>query len=288
MAMKWGFANSLRPNERSFLHRIDRIVWRSFALLVLTMTVSSFHISTVSLFIVSTLMFVTCALSSLHLFGGPRALRFIALAVGIGFFAEYTGHHYGWFFGNYKFTDALGFRLFAVPVTIPMMWFNLTYIGYVMGNLLVFHAPTDATRKPRWSLASSIVSAMLVTAYDLGADPYMVFSVKAWIMEITDGGWFGETLQGFVGWFVVALVILVSFKLSIRNTPSTSVVPFRKLDALIPVLILAALTGFQITHGEPIETRVIAVFALGLPLTVALLNWPHWNWNASTEGAERA
>lgn len=41
----------------------------------------------------------------------------------------------------------------------------------------------------------SLMAAMLVTAYDLGADPYMVFVLKAWIMTKTDGGWFGETLQ---------------------------------------------------------------------------------------------
>jgi uncharacterized membrane protein len=60
----------------------------------------------------------------------------------------------------------------------------------------------------------SLLAAMLVTAYDLGADPYMVFVLKAWIMTKQDGAWFGETVQGFVGWTVVGFCIVMAFRLA--------------------------------------------------------------------------
>lgn len=43
----------------------------------------------------------------------------------------------------------------------------------------------------------SSLAAMIVTAFDLGADPYFVYTLKAWIMAKTGYAWFGETVQGF-------------------------------------------------------------------------------------------
>jgi hypothetical protein len=88
-------------------------------------------------------------------------------------------------------------------LVIPLMWFALTYIGYVIANLIIWRAPVDGSPRILDVVLMSLLAAMLVTAYDLGADPYMVFVLKAWIMTKKDGAWFGETVQGFVGWMVV-------------------------------------------------------------------------------------
>ena len=116
----------------------------------------------------------------------------------------------------------------------------------------------------------SLLAAMLVTAYDLGADPYMVFVLKAWIMTKQDGAWFGETVQGFVGWTVVGFSIVPVFRLLARKVPPVPAAQVRRRDALVPVLIYAGLMAFQIVAGFPVETRSIAVFAMGIPLLCAL------------------
>ena len=52
---------------------------------------------------------------------------------------------------------------------------------------------------------------MIVTAFDLGADPFFVYQLKGWIMTEKDGGWFGETVKGFEGWMMVSFVIVTLF-----------------------------------------------------------------------------
>jgi uncharacterized membrane protein len=122
----------------------------------------------------------------------------------------------------------------------------------------------------------SLLAAMVVTAYDLGADPYMVFKLKAWIMTKTDGGWFGETLQGFAGWMFVSFVIVFLFRLSLKRWPSAATAPVAARDVSVPLAIYGGNLLFQALLGVPIETRAIAVFAMGIPLLAALCGWSRW------------
>ena len=121
-----------------------------------------------------------------------------------GFIAELIGVHTGLPFGRYTYTEVLGPRLGDVPMAIPLMWFALALIGYVMASLMLWRQPVHANPGFRSGLLTAWLAAMVITAFDLGADPYFVFVLKAWIMQKTDGGWFGETLQGFAGWMAVS------------------------------------------------------------------------------------
>ena len=244
--------------------------------------------TTVAMVVSSLVMFAACLSSALHLLGTRATLRFVAVAVVFGWFAEQMGASRGWFFGSYVYTDVLGPRIGDVPFIIPLMWFALTYIGYVMANLIVWRAPVDGSPRILDAVLMSLLAAMLVTAYDLGADPYMVFVLKAWIMTKQDGAWFGETVQGFVGWTVVGFSIVLVFRLLVRKVPPVPAAQVRRRDALVPVLIYAGLMAFQIVAGFPVETRSIAVFAMGIPLLCALAGWQHWKThNADSEGETR-
>jgi uncharacterized membrane protein len=156
------------------------------------------------------------------------------------------------------------------------MWFALCYAAYVIANLMVWQAPSDGAAPLRQSLVMSLLAAMLVTAYDLGADPYMVFVLKAWIMTKTDGWWFGETLQGFVGWALVSFVIVFSFRLTLRGRPLRPALAVARRDTLAPLVIYGGNMLFQIFLGHPVETRTIALFAMGIPLLAALCGWRRW------------
>jgi putative membrane protein len=253
----------------------------AYLALLAAMGYGSLNLNTTTLFIVSSFMFVTCALSACHLFGARPALQLLALAIGIGFFAEYMGENYGWFFGDYDFTDALGPRVLGVPIVIPMVWFNLSYIGFVLSNLLLYRAPIDAEPKGSSIFLASIIGSMLVTAYDLGIDPYMVFVAKAWIMEKTDGWWFGETLQGFVGWFSISFLIGGIFRYGLARQNANRPQPgFKKVHALLPLLVYLNFMFFQMLYGKPVETRTIAFFAMGFPLMIAFFTWRNWSWTS--------
>jgi putative membrane protein len=263
--------------------RISLLSFTVFALLLGAMGIAGIHLSMETMFAVSILMFATCSLSAMHLHGVRTAFKMIPLAVGIGFFAEYTGEHYGWFFGEYTFTDALGPRLAGVPVVIPLMWFNLTYMCSVLGNVVLHRSPLAPPGLGN-ALVSALFCATLVTAYDLGADPYMVYVAKAWIMAKTDGAWFGETALAFAGWTVISFAIACMFLLLQRSRREARPAPFEKKHALIPMLVYMNLMAFLVLYGHPLETRTISAYAMGIPLMAALFAYRSWSWNPA--GAE--
>jgi uncharacterized membrane protein len=256
---------------------LPRITFVLLALAACSLLMRSLGDTTGLLVASSVLMFACCVGSAVHVLGSRAALRFVLIATILGWAAEEMGSRYGWFFGSYTYTEVLGPRVGSVPFVITLMWFVLTYVGYVIANLIVWQAPSDGATPLGQTLVQSLLAAMIVTAYDLGADPYMVFKLKAWIMTKTDGGWFGETLQGFAGWMFVSFVIVFLFRLSLKRWPSaapaTAIAP---RDVCVPLAIYGGNLLFQALLGVPIETRAIAVFAMGIPLLAALCGWSRW------------
>ncbi|WP_322399903.1 carotenoid biosynthesis protein [Massilia luteola] len=258
------------------LHR--RLPLVSATLLALFLLVLARRIggeSTMLLVASSLVMFACCWASAAHLLGARAALRLVAIAMSFGWLAEQLGSSYGWFFGSYTYTPVLGPRLGDVPVVIPMMWFALAYIGYVVSNLIVWQDPVDAPASLGHDAILALVGATVVTCYDLGVDPYMVYVLKAWIMAKTDGWWFGETVQGFAGWMTVSFAILFAFRRLARVRPAAAVPPTAR-HVLVPLGVYAGLMVFQVLLGYPVEARTIALFAMGFPLLAAgagLLRW---------------
>jgi uncharacterized membrane protein len=267
---------------KSQLGVIQKISYAIFAAFIVAMAVRSHNDTTIALVISAVLMFAFCWANATHLLGAKSALKFVLIAITFGWFAEQMGSSYGWFFGSYTYTEVLGWRLGDVPVIIPLMWFALCYVGFMLANFIVWQQPVDGSPRLSRMLFMSFLAAALVTAYDLGADPYMVFVLKAWIMAKTDGWWFGETLQGFVGWMVVGFSIIFTFRLSVRKQGLRQMDRFSKWHALLPFSIYAFSLVFQMLKGYPVETRTIAVFAMGIPLLCALAAW--WRWEPTTDG----
>lgn len=229
----------------------------------------------------SIVMFACCWTSAIHFLGARAALNFVVIGVVCGWCAEQMGASYGWFFGRYTYTEVLGPRLGEVPLIIPLMWFALCYVAYVIANFIVNRVPVDGAVPPGAAAVMALLAALLVTAYDLGADPYMVYTLRAWIMTKTDGWWFGETLQGFFGWTFVAFTIIFLFRLTLRRWPARRAAPAARWHALAPMAIYGGSMAFQMAEGTPVETRTIALFAMGIPLLCALIGWSRWPGEAA-------
>jgi len=243
---------------------------------LLALLLRGWNAETHLLVISSVLMFVACLASAARVLGPRAALQLVVIALPLGWFAEEMGASYGWFFGSYDYTPVLGPQLGSVPMVIPLMWFALCYTGYVMANLIVWQVPADGATSVRRSIVMAFLAALIVTAYDLGVDPYMVYKLKAWIMVERDGGWFGETLQGFAGWMLVAFSIVFVFRLMGRRSAPSSAPPARMRDVLVPLGLYGALMLFEATQGVPVETRAIALFVMGTPLCCAACGLYRW------------
>jgi uncharacterized membrane protein len=258
----------------------DRTLFRLAAagtLLLLGFTAWRYPPLTLVLVLACVVMFWVCAWAATRLLGVRAARVLMGLALGLGWFAEQMGSSHGWFFGRYTYTEVLGPRLGDVPLAIPLMWFALSLIGYVMACLMLWRRPVHAHPGFRGGLLTAWVAAMVITAFDLGADPYFVFVLKAWIMQKTDGGWFGETLQGFAGWMAVALIIQCSFQALAAPRRSPPPADGAPLAVLALLLIYASGLVFQVLLGHPIEVRAIAFFAMGLPVVLAWAAWHQWS-----------
>jgi uncharacterized membrane protein len=212
------------------------------------------------------------------LLGARTAWTFLALAAATGWFAEETGANLGWFFGDhYTYTEVLGPRLLTVPLVIPLMWFGLCYIGWLMACLTLWRAPVPPAGGWRRGALAALLAAMIVTAFDLGADPYFVYVLKAWIMDDKQGGWFGETLRGFTGWMVVSFAIVALFQALARPRLLRGAADARaRRAALVPVLVYFGFIAFQVTQTQPAALRVVALFAMGIPAMLALVAWSQW------------
>lgn len=267
------------------LNNLPRITYALLAVFLAVTVARGQSDTTILLILSSIVMFACCWTSAIHLLGGAAAARFVGIAVVVGWTAEELGATYGWFFGSYTYTDVLGPTLGHVPVIIPLMWFALTYTAYVLSNLMVWQTPVDDPRPLLQGLTMSFLAAALVTAYDLGADPYMVFVLEAWIMAKKDGWWFGETLQGFVGWMFVSFVIVMGFRFSVYNKPPVAPLPVQRKHTIVPLVVYAGSMVFQSIYGHPVETRTIALFAMGIPLVTALCGLSRWQAPASRAAA---
>lgn len=256
---------------------------------ILVFAVAQQHDAAATALVVSSLaMFALCVVSATHLLGWPATSRFVALALAVGWFAEQMGSTDGWFFGRYTYTSVLGPRLGSVPVVIPMMWFVLTYTGYVLATLILWHRPVDDGHALPRAAFTSLIAAMIVTAYDLGADPYLVYVMKAWIMAKTDGAWFGETVQGFVGWTVIGFAILCAFRVWVGRVAPAPTSAAAARAACVPMVVYGGSLAFQVMFGHPVETRSIAVFAMGIPLLCAVHGWRLWREAARLEAETSA
>ncbi|TFZ02039.1 carotenoid biosynthesis protein [Ramlibacter humi] len=243
-------------------------------------TAAAYKPVSLALVLASLAWFAVSLWSCRALLGRRASWAFVVLAFALGWFAEEMGSRHGWFFGDYHYTDVLGPRLGSVPVVIPLMWFGVCQVGLTMACLIAWRHPVPPAGSGwRRGAVTALLTALLVTAFDLGADPYFVYQLKAWVM-VKEGDWFGETVWGFAGWLFVSFTITALFLWLLRLVPTASKAPATlRRAALVPVLIYTGMMAYQVAVGDPVALRVVSFFAMGIPALAAALGW--WQWRAA-------
>lgn len=122
---------------------------------------------------------------------------FAVLTFLAGFFAEVLGVHTGLLFGNYIYGEALGFKLWHVPLLIGLNWVMLVYsIGITVRNWI---------KKPAFT---AIIAAFLMVLLDLFIEPAaMQFDFWSWKNDQIP-------VQNFVGWLALSLLLQLYFQRS--------------------------------------------------------------------------
>lgn len=226
--------------------------------------------------------------------GYRRALLLFALCFTISLAAELFGESTGLLFGPYFYTDILGPKLFGrVPLLIPFAWYMMFYPSYVVANVLAESSLVSRNAGPAWIVCMALVSATLMTAWDLTMDPVMSYNLcgphlelcpqlheakmgnPAWVW--VDGGpHFGVPLQNFAGWMMTAFAVFLIYRFAetrMEHTPVRGHV--NPLIAFMPIGVYGtmALVDTWLGYPEIEDVHLISPFAMGIPFIFATIRF---------------
>lgn len=151
-----------------------------------------------TLTIVTVVAFCAASVAHAWVHRGPRwALTFVAVTAAYGLLVEAIGVRTGVPFGDYAYTDSLGWQLLGVPLVIPLAWTMMAYPALIAARRL--------TR--RWV---PIVGGLALASWDLFLDPQMVAAQHwSWLdASTTIPGIPGIPVSNFVGWLVVSVILM--------------------------------------------------------------------------------
>ncbi len=105
-------------------------------------------------------------------------------------------------FGAYEYTHWLGPKFGGhVPYFIPLSWFAMSIVSLDLAYRAV---------SSRWAIL--LTAATFMTLWDVSLDPAMNYVFPFWTYEV-DGFFYGMPLSNWIGWFVVSLLIMISYEL---------------------------------------------------------------------------
>lgn len=199
--------------------------------------------------------------------GWQRTLTFFALAVAASLAAELIGTGTGWPFGDYAYTDFLGYKLLGrVPFGIPLSWFYVGFATYLLATALA----TRYGLRPL-SLWAIGIGAWLLTAWDLVLDPAMAHEsmpVRFWEWRET-GAYHGTPLRNFAGWAATGVAFMAPSRLLWGADAILS-----PTDVRFPFAVYAANVGFGMVLAAAAGLWQPIVLSGLLGLAPALLALP--------------
>ena len=145
----------------------------------------------------------------------------ILFCFSFGMLAEILGVSYGLIFGNYKYGEVLGYKIFNVPVIIGVNWCILVFITGTMSNLFF---------KNYWKKV--LCGIILMIFMDILIEPIAPI-LDFWKFE---GGI--TKLQNYLGWFFVSFPMLILFNKLKPNVNTSFSFNLYFLQALFFVILI--------------------------------------------------
>ena len=158
------------------------------------------------------LLVMAALLVATHQEKSKNFFLFLIIAVVTGFGVEALGVNTGIIFGDYTYSDVLGFQLFNVPLIIGLNWFiiiyctgmfTMAYENYMLRKL----NENGLTITNRLKMISFMVDATLLAVF------------FDWIMEpvaiqLGYWQWQGNTvpIYNYLSWVIVSALLLAVFK----------------------------------------------------------------------------
>ena len=141
-------------------------------------------------------------------------LIFFAMCLVVGNVFENLGVATGFPFGRYYFTDAMGPKLFQVPILLGLAYVGMGYLSWTLGRVILGYLRTPLVGAQVITLP--LVASFIMVAWDFANDPVWANINRLWVWQ-HGGAYFGVPLTNFLGWYLVVYLIYQSFAIYLRE-----------------------------------------------------------------------
>jgi len=207
-----------------------------------------------------------------YFIGWRKTLIFFVITAGISWGYEQVGVETGLIYGNYHYTDYLGEKIGHVPIIIPLAWFMMIYPSYIIANMIFSGKPLFRQNKISQIILLSLLSAIIMTAWDFVIDPYLSGpTVNAWVWE-NGGEYFGIPIHNFFGWILTTFSIYLIYRI-FENKSKPIQIQISNHFMILPVLGYGLMLVANIIPGEPQELQIIGPIIMGIPIIIATIRF---------------
>lgn len=194
---------------------------------------------------------------------GIAAFAVICLVVSTLF--ENLGVATGFPFGHYFYTDALGPKLFYVPLLIAPAYLGVGYMAWVLATVLVGDLKRGAD--PFSTFVTPFIATFIMVLWDIALDPTASTVDKNWIWK-EGGGFFGVPLSNYLGWFLTVYVFMQLFALYLRaRGPAPEAAQpkgyFFQAIAMYTIVALNFVLTYLVSGTEPVTDAAGAQWRTG-------------------------
>lgn len=162
-------------------------------------------------------------LSTLHI-GIFRTIAWLVWGYGIAFVSEFSSIHNGFPYGLYHYIPqafAGELVLAGVPVWDSISYVFVAYAAYALAWFWVephfLKFSVDPHVSPSRPLKTALIGAVLMVLADMVIDPVANLGEKWFLGKVyyyeTPGIYFGVPVSNFIGWLLVAGIIIAGFQL---------------------------------------------------------------------------
>jgi len=201
---------------------------------------------------IAVVLLISVAFALIHgavRYGWTGIVAFVVISLVVSNILENTSILTGFPFGHYHYTDALGPKLFLVPVLIGPAYFANGYFAWVIGNVLIGELRRGSSAL--LTFAVPFIAAFVMVMWDLTFDPKASTIQNQWIWE-QGGGYFGVPLTNYLGWFFTVYLFLQLFALFVRFRPGNETVKNFPRSHFAQAVLMYAVMGLT-----PVLTFVV-------------------------------
>jgi uncharacterized membrane protein len=215
-------------------------------------------------------------------YGWRGIVFFLVVCLGVSNAFENLSILTGFPFGWYHYSNALGPKLFLVPLLIGPSYFGVGYLSWTLARAVL--GDDDTRLAGPLFFATPAIASFVMVSWDLTIDPMMSTINGNWVWH--DGGsYFGVPVSNFLGWYLTVYVFFQCFALYVRRRVATDTkvsgywaTSLFAYTSIVIAPILGLLVGAESisvtdTTGHPWQTQDIHSVAALVCLFTALPFW---------------